>query len=46
MDSDGNTLSVLEELLNEKVRRRKFWKKYCSCVCRVCRRLKPTTSKG
>jgi len=31
MDSEGYTLSVLEELLGEKVRRRVWWKKYCCC---------------
>ena len=31
MDSNGETISVLEELLNEKTRRRKWWKKYLCC---------------
>lgn len=31
MDSNGETISVLEELLNEKVRRRKCWKKRICC---------------
>ena len=31
MDSNGNTLSVLEEALGHKVRRRKCWKKYLCC---------------
>jgi hypothetical protein len=31
MDSDGNCISVLEEILGEKKLKRTFWKKYCSC---------------
>ena len=31
MDSNGNTLSVLEEALGHKVRRRKCWKKRICC---------------
>lgn len=31
MDSDGNCLSVLEEALGEKVRRRSFYQKYLCC---------------
>jgi len=31
MDSDGNTLSVIEELLGERVRRRTFFQKYFCC---------------
>lgn len=31
MDSNGETISVLEELLNEKTRRRKCWKKRICC---------------
>ena len=31
MDSNGETISVLEELLNEKTRRRKCWKKHMCC---------------
>jgi hypothetical protein len=31
MDSAGETISVLEELLNEKERRRKFYQKYFCC---------------
>ena len=31
MDSAGETISVLEELLGEKVRRRKFYQKYLCC---------------
>lgn len=31
MDSDGNVLSVIEEALNERVRRRTFFQKYICC---------------
>jgi hypothetical protein len=31
MDSDGETISVLEKLLGEKERRRKCWKKHLCC---------------
>ncbi len=31
MDSAGQTISVLEEILQEKVRRRKFYQKYICC---------------
>lgn len=31
MDSAGETISVLEELLQEKERRRKFYQKYICC---------------
>lgn len=31
MDSDGNMLSVIEEALNERVRRRTFFQKYICC---------------
>jgi len=32
MDSDGNTISVIEELLGERVRRRTFFHKYFCCL--------------
>jgi hypothetical protein len=31
MGSDGIVLSVIEESLGHKVRRRKFWQKYICC---------------
>lgn len=39
MDSAGETISVLEELLNEKERRRTFYQKYI-CCCLFKRKVK------
>ena len=40
MDSAGETISVLEELLNEKERRRKCWKKHLCCCFYPKKRVK------
>ena len=39
MDSDGNTISVLEEILEQKQRKRTFLEKYLWCCFNRPRRL-------